>query len=70
MAGLVQVILSDHELDTILKWAELADAETGTARERGLIDKLRGFDQSVACKVEGKSCPVPTRAVTPADVRS
>lgn len=71
MSGIVQAVFTDHELEWLVAWGEIA-AEAAdyvvTDEERHLLGKLRGMAQSVSCKPcrEGGSCRV--GSVTPADV--
>lgn len=59
MAGLAQVILTDHELDTLLAWAAayeesyLVEADTSN-----LTRKLSGIRRALGCGCEGGSCPI------------
>jgi hypothetical protein len=48
MAGLVQAVLADKEIDLLIEWYEQLDRK-GT-KDITLAQKLRGWQQSCACK--------------------
>ena len=64
MAGIAQVILTDHELDTILAWADVYEAHFGLveADSSNLTRKLAGIRRTLECGCEGGACDVPPAA--------
>lgn len=77
MSGLVNAYLTDNELELLVQWGELANADKGNSTERHLLGKLKGMAMSVSCKscttckgAEGETCAIPrsSHSVSPADV--